>query len=39
MHFAGPRLIERTEQKFRRIRVCLKENREQAENGQSRRHI
>ena len=37
MRFPGIRLVEQTEQKFRRIRDCLKEK--QAGNGQSRRYI
>ena len=27
MHYPGIRLVEQTEQKFRRIRVCLKEKK------------
>ena len=37
MRFPVFRLVEQTEQKFRRIRDCLKEK--QARNGPSRRHI
>ena len=33
MRFRGIRLVEQTEQKFRRIRICLKEKQKRPRNS------